>query len=225
MSAPGRPCGRSVGSVEPVHQIDHGFGDVGRVIADPLDVLRAEQEMGAEGDVARILHHMRQEIAEHRVFQRVEIGVPLPDVARPLDVALRVGVEHVLHQFGREIVHVLDADDGAGQSRFDADLDRALGDVLGQIPDPLEIARDPNGADDLAQVVRHRLPARDRQRRLLLDLALQARRAADRSPPPDGRARNRRCSARRPRRSPSSRPGRPSRRSAARAGRDPCRRL
>ena len=60
-----------------------------------------------------------------------------------------------------------------GTRRFDADLDRALGDVLGQIPDPLEIARDPNGADDLAQVIRHRLPARDRQRRLLLDLALQ----------------------------------------------------
>ena len=35
------------------------------------------------------------------------------------------------------------------------------------------IARDPDGADDLAQVIRHRLPARDRQRRLLLDLALQ----------------------------------------------------
>ena len=60
-----------------------------------------------------------------------------------------------------------------GTRPFDADLERALGDVLGQIPDPLEIARDPNGADDLAQVVRHRLPARDRQRRLLLDLALK----------------------------------------------------
>ena len=60
-----------------------------------------------------------------------------------------------------------------GHPGFDADLDRALGDVLGQIPDPLEIARDPNGADDLAQVVRHRLPARDRLRRLLLDLALK----------------------------------------------------
>ena len=129
--------------------------------------------MGAERDVARILHHVRQEIAEHQVFQRVEIDVPLPDVERPLDVALGVGVEHVLHQFGRELVHVLDADDRARHPGFDADLDRALGDVLGQIPDPLEIARDPNGADDLAQVDRHRLPARDRQRRLLLDLALK----------------------------------------------------
>ena len=60
-----------------------------------------------------------------------------------------------------------------GARPFDADLDRALGDVLGQIPDPLEVARDPNGPDDLAQVIRHRLTARDRQRRLLLDLALE----------------------------------------------------
>ena len=60
-----------------------------------------------------------------------------------------------------------------GSRAFDADLDRALGDVLGEIADPFEIARDPNGADDLAQVDRHRLPARDRQHRLLLDLALE----------------------------------------------------
>ena len=105
--------------------------------------------------------------------KRVEIDVALPDVERPLDVALGVGVEHVLHQFGGEIVHVLDADNGPRHPRFDADLDRAPGDVLGQIPHPLEVARDPNGADDLAQVVRHRLPARDRHRRLLLDLALK----------------------------------------------------
>ena len=73
----------------------------------------------------------------------------------------------------REVVHVLDADDGARNPEFEADLDRALGDVLGQISDPLEIAGDANGADDLAQVDRHRLAARDRQDRLLLDLALQ----------------------------------------------------
>ena len=60
-----------------------------------------------------------------------------------------------------------------GKPEFDADLDRAFCDVLGQIPHPLEIARDPNGADDLAQIIRHRLTARDRHRRLLLDLALQ----------------------------------------------------
>ncbi len=73
----------------------------------------------------------------------------------------------------RELVHVLDADDGAGNSGFDANLERALGNVLGQVTHPLEIAGDSNGADDFPQVDRDRLAAGDRQDRLLLDLALK----------------------------------------------------
>ena len=129
--------------------------------------------MGAERDVARILHHVGQEIAEHRVFEGVEIDVALPDLARALGVALGVGVEHVLHQFGRDLVHVLEADDGARNPRLGADLDRALGDVLGEVADPLEIAGDADGADQLAQIDRHRLAPRDGHHREILDLALQ----------------------------------------------------
>ena len=60
-----------------------------------------------------------------------------------------------------------------GTRELHADLERAFGDVLGQIADPLEIAGDADGADDFAQVDRHRLAARDRQDRLLLHLTLQ----------------------------------------------------
>ena len=60
-----------------------------------------------------------------------------------------------------------------GTRELGADLDRALGDVLGEVAHPLEIARDPDGADDLAQVDRHGLAPRDREDRLLFDLALQ----------------------------------------------------
>ena len=67
----------------------------------------------------------------------------------------------------------LQADDRARHPRFDADLERALGDVLGEVADPLEVAGDADRADDLAQIDRHRLAARDGQDRLLLDLALQ----------------------------------------------------
>ena len=48
-----------------------------------------------------------------------------------------------------------------------------LAHVLGEIADPLEIGRDPHGADDFAQVHRHRLAPRDGQHRALLDHALQ----------------------------------------------------
>ena len=51
--------------------------------------------------------------------------------------------------------------------------DDALADVLGMIADPLEIVADAHGADDFAQVDRHRLPPGDGEDRLFLDLVLQ----------------------------------------------------
>ena len=98
------------------------------------------------------LHHVREQIAEDRVLQRVEVGVSLPDVVRALGVAPDICVEHVLQQFERNPGHVPEADDGARDPRLAADLDRALGDVFGEIADPLQIAGDVNGPDQLAQV-------------------------------------------------------------------------
>ena len=67
----------------------------------------------------------------------------------------------------------LQADDRARHPRFDADLQRPFGDVLGEVADPLEVAGDADRADDLAQIDGHRLTPRDGEDRLLLDLALQ----------------------------------------------------
>ena len=47
-----------------------------------------------------------------------------------------------------------------------------LGDMLGVIADPLEIVADAHGANDLAQIDRHRLPPRDREDRFFLDVML-----------------------------------------------------
>ena len=66
-----------------------------------------------------------------------------------------------------------EADDGARHTRLDADLDRALGDVFGEIAHAFEIARDADGADELPKVDRHRLAPRDRHDHEILDLALQ----------------------------------------------------
>ena len=41
------------------------------MIADPLDIFRAEQQMRAKRNVARVLHHVGQEIAEDRILERV----------------------------------------------------------------------------------------------------------------------------------------------------------
>ena len=70
--------------------------DVGGVVADPLDVLGAEQEMSAERNVARILHHVGEELAEQRGIEGVDLIVALPHVERRLRVLLGIGVENVL---------------------------------------------------------------------------------------------------------------------------------
>jgi hypothetical protein len=68
---------------------------------------------------------------------------------------------------------VLEADDGAGHAGVIRHLDRALGDVLGEIANAFEIARDVDGGDKFAKVDSHRLPAGDGAHRLILDFALQ----------------------------------------------------
>ncbi len=60
-----------------------------------------------------------------------------------------------------------------GTRASDDDLERPLGDVLGEIADALEIAGDADGARRFAQIDRHRLAARDGEDGALLDFALQ----------------------------------------------------
>ncbi len=75
----------------------------------------------------------------------------------------------VQHEFG----HVLDAAHHLLQIELAVENHHALGDVLGEIADALEVVGDAQRADDVAQVDRHRLAPGDGEDRLLLDLALQ----------------------------------------------------
>ena len=143
------------------------------MVAHALDVLRAEQEMRAERDVARVFHHVGEQLAEQRVVDRVDLLVAAPHRQRLGDVLARVGVEHVLELRQHQVRHVLDAADHLVRMELAAERDDALGDVLGKVADALQIVRHAQRADDLAQVDRHRLAPRDGEDRALLDLALQ----------------------------------------------------
>ena len=57
--------------------------------------------------------------------------------------------------------------------RFIGDGESALGDVLGEIADALQVRRDAQCAHDVTQVVGHRLTACDHGDDLLFDLALE----------------------------------------------------
>src|SRR5262249_50467541 len=60
------PLGTLLGERTPFHHVVDGFSDVGRMVAHALDVLGAEQQMDAVADVARVLHHVGEELAEER---------------------------------------------------------------------------------------------------------------------------------------------------------------
>src|SRR5262249_11531467 len=77
-----------------VDEIVDVLGDVGGMVADALEVLGAEQEMRAQPDGARILHHVGKELAEDRVVERIELLIAAP-YFKGLFIRHRgIGIEH-----------------------------------------------------------------------------------------------------------------------------------
>ena len=124
-------------------------------------------------DVARILHHVGEELAEQRGVHRVDLVVALADRARRLEVAVGVGVEHLLQLPERQLGHVLDADAAACWRKVSLSMATTrLAVFLPRSPTRSRSLAMWIAAIDLAQVLRHRLAAGDHDDRALLDLAL-----------------------------------------------------
>ena len=88
-------------------------------------------------------------------------------------VALGVGVDHRLELAQRHQAHVVEAGQQLLRRELALHRQNALGDVLHEVADALEVVGDADRRDDVAQVHRHRLAARDGEDRLLLHLALE----------------------------------------------------
>jgi len=154
-------------------QVIHGLGNVGGVIPYALDVLGTKQQVDARCDIARVFQHVGQELAKDRNAQRVDLLVAPPYRKRLFQIARGIAVEHLLELCQDYGAHVLHAAAHPQRVRLPFQQRRTLGDVLGEIPDAFQIVAQPQRADELAQINRHRLPPRNRQYRLILDLALK----------------------------------------------------
>ena len=62
----------------PPHNVIDRFRDVGGVVAYALYVLGAEQQMCTEPDIAWILHHIGEELAEQRILHRIDLLISAP---------------------------------------------------------------------------------------------------------------------------------------------------
>src|SRR5258708_33603144 len=76
--------GPNLGERRAMHEEVEGFRDVGGVVADALEVLGDEQQVRAGGDVAPLLAHVCEELAEQAGRHPLEVLLPAPDPARPL---------------------------------------------------------------------------------------------------------------------------------------------
>jgi hypothetical protein len=101
------------------------------------------------------------------------IDVALPDLSRPLFVALRKRAEHVLEQLGRTSFKCLSPTIAPGALISASILTVRLA-MLFARPRPVRGCRRRGLADKFAQVDRHWLPARDGHDRPILDLALES---------------------------------------------------
>src|SRR5271165_3468439 len=149
-----------------------GLGDVGRVIADALEVPGDEQQVRARRDVARIVHHVGDQLAEDRRVEVVDHAVRAPDLLGQSGVALADGVDHRLEVPLHHTSHVGQGRE-AERQRVVRQHDGALDRVRGVVADPIEIAGDLQRRDDLAQVVGDRLAKRQQTNDEPLHLALQ----------------------------------------------------
>jgi hypothetical protein len=150
------------------HEVDDPQRHADGVVGETL-VVAAEQ-----GDVDGRLDAVRPVVGEHLPEQsavqsvhRVVVGLELArglDVARGDDGAC-LGHQHLRHVPGLEerrpdlLRHRVLGETHPGD----------LGDVLGEVTHPLEVARDPRGRDDRAQVGRHRLLAGQQGEAALVD--------------------------------------------------------
>jgi hypothetical protein len=69
--------GRLAAISSPVSLEVDDLGDVGGVVADPLEVLGDEQQVGAGVDRARVAHHVGEQFAEQAVVVLVDLLVAL----------------------------------------------------------------------------------------------------------------------------------------------------
>ena len=141
------------------------------MVAHALQVLGHEQQVGARGDVARVFHHVRQQLAEQRGVLRVQTGVIIAQLQRRGGVVVAVGLDRAAHLLCGQPAQGAQALD-LRQRRHLAQGDRALGHVGRVIADAFDIGRDAQAGQDLAQVACHR-PAQRQAHHVVADVLLK----------------------------------------------------
>ena len=83
----------------------HGFGNIGRMIANAFEVLGNEQQMRRVADFAGIFHHVGQQLAKQRIVNLIDFSVTAPRRHRGIGITPGLGIQHILELLKRQTPH------------------------------------------------------------------------------------------------------------------------
>ena len=143
------------------------------MIADALDRLGDEDDLERRGNRARVLHHVADQLAQHRGKRRVDLVVHGDDFGRGTCIKARKGIECKLEHFLRpsggtgniEVAHLR-------QPAVATGLNGLVGDLLDLVRNALQVVHDLGDREDHPQVDRRRLPLGDDLAALLVHVDL-----------------------------------------------------
>ena len=154
------------------HHEDHVFGDVRRVVPDPLEMARDEDEIETGLDRHRILEHVGQELAEDLRLVVVESVVLVEDRLRQREVAAHVRIERPSKHRLSDLGHPRNVDQLLHRRSLQVPP-RGLGDVHREVSDAFEIGVDLHRRDDGAQVGRDALAQREQLETAVVDFDVE----------------------------------------------------
>jgi hypothetical protein len=130
----------------------HGFGYVGRMIAHPLDILGAKDEMHAEYHGSGILDHVREQLAKKRSIYAVNVLVTGPNFDRFCHISTGETIQHIPQLIQHQGRHVSHATHYPPRHVFLFDGADAFADIFCQIADALELMCNPQYSYELPQI-------------------------------------------------------------------------
>ena len=137
------PFGALIRDRPAMYEIIDRLGNIGRMVADALDILRTEEEMRAKADIARILHHVGEELAEERVVHRIDLLRPCTKHSDARSASRSIKASSTSFSWlERQLAHVLQPQHELLRLLFGHDGDSPLSDVLAKVANPLEIRDD-----------------------------------------------------------------------------------
>nr|WP_291151837.1 hypothetical protein [Hyphomicrobium sp.] len=143
------------------------------MIADALEVLCTKQEVGGLSCPTSVAFDHAKRIGKEFGVEFVQLYVALANFEGRLRIPVIIGLQDLRELMRGHCRHGVHTDgeviwEGVWTQRFGA-----LGDVLCKIADALKLRRDPERANDFAQINRHGLTARDQGHRFFLNLCVK----------------------------------------------------